>query len=179
MGRLSREPENKTKFWPYPDVINPQSTDELLSNGDSTKGSSVSPPHGHLSLQRCTHNGDYIPSNHGDWNIHAGGYHTLGRHESQSHSGVPPISSYISEFNFISCFGACQQYFFHVGTGFPHGGYHILGRHESQSHSGVPPISSYISKFHYTPTPLPTPSQNSEPWNLHEEDFQVIFLTQI
>ena len=93
----------------YPDVIILQSTDELLSNGDSTKGSSVSPPHGHLSLQRCTHNGDYIPSNHGDWNIHAGGYHTLGRHESQSHSGVPPISSYISKFNFISCFGACQQ----------------------------------------------------------------------
>lgn len=72
-----------------------QSTDELLSNGDSAKGSSLSPPN--LPLQRYAHNGDYIPCNHGDWNIHAGGYHTLGRHDSQTHTGVPPISSYISK----------------------------------------------------------------------------------
>lgn len=71
-----------------------ESTDELLSNGDSAKGSSLSPPN--LPLQRYAHNGDYIPCNHGDWNIHAGGYHTLGRHDSQTHTGVPPISSYIT-----------------------------------------------------------------------------------
>ena len=73
-----------------------QSTDELLTNGDSAKASSLSPPN--LPLQRYTHNGDYIPCNHGDWSVHAGGYQTLGRQESQSHTGVPPISSYISKF---------------------------------------------------------------------------------
>ena len=77
-----------------------QSTDELLTNGDSAKASSLSPPN--LPLQRYTHNGDYIPCNHGDWSVHAGGYQTLGRQESQSHTGVPPISSYISKLVFVN-----------------------------------------------------------------------------
>ncbi|KAH3826852.1 hypothetical protein DPMN_128764, partial [Dreissena polymorpha] len=63
-----------------------ESQDELLTNGESSKASSLSPPD--LALQRCTHNGEYVTHNHG-YNQHCGGYHTLGR--QPSYTGHPAI----------------------------------------------------------------------------------------
>ncbi|KAL4217160.1 Cyclin-dependent kinase 14 [Mactra antiquata] len=68
-----------------------ESQDELLTNGESSKTGSLSPPD--LVLQRYTHNGDNVIQNHG-YNQHSGGYHTLGR--QGTYTGIPP--SFMSSF---------------------------------------------------------------------------------
>ena len=68
-----------------------QSQDELLTNGESSKAGSLSPPD--LALQRCTHNGDYVIPTH-CYNQHSGGYHTLGRQGTVT--GVP--QNFVSNF---------------------------------------------------------------------------------
>ena len=97
---------------------------------------------------------------------------TQGRHESQSHTGVPPISSYISKLVFVNmCLKRREFYPGHWEESQSHTGVPLissyisklvfvnmclkktgilswtLGRQEAQSHTGVPPISSYISKL--------------------------------